>query len=132
MPKGKSNTSSSTPEPLPQGTEFTFVVQGRPTPKGRPRMTRRGRVYTPQTTLEAEDAIVAAIPDDAPIFNCAVQMEITFTKDSTSVTIRDAPDWVTNLRGDIDNYVKLLMYGIQKAGIIPNDKQVVHVDAVKI
>ena len=59
-------------------------------------------------------------------------MEITFTKDSTSVTIRDAPDWVTNLRGDIDNYVKLLMDGIQKAGIIPNDKQVVHVDAVKI
>ena len=39
--------------------EVRLLVAGRPVPKGRPRMGRGGRVYTPQTTRDYE-ALVAA------------------------------------------------------------------------
>ena len=36
---------------------LTFTVYGKPVAKGRPRMTRNGHVYTPQTTREYEERI---------------------------------------------------------------------------
>ena len=36
---------------------LTFSVPGVPTPKGRPRMTRRGRVYTPAKTVAYERTV---------------------------------------------------------------------------
>jgi Holliday junction resolvase RusA-like endonuclease len=35
------------------------------------------------------------------------------------------------LRGDLDNYIKLCLDGCQRAGIIPNDRLVVQLKAVK-
>ena len=46
--------------------EHAFIVEGRPKPKGRPRMTRRGRVYTPKETLEYEAKIAEAEAYGAP------------------------------------------------------------------
>ena len=36
---------------------LTFTVYGKPVAKGRPRMTKSGHVYTPQTTREHEERI---------------------------------------------------------------------------
>lgn len=133
MPAGKSKTSSQklVKEPTSDG-EFTFVVQGRPVPKGRPRMTRRGRVYTPKESIEAEELIAEIIGDKAPVFDGPVSVEMIFSKESTTVTVRALDDAQTGLRGDLDNYVKLLLDGIQRSPLIENDRQVLHIDAVKI
>jgi hypothetical protein len=36
-------------------------IETKPIPKGRPRMTRSGRVYTPARTLESEEIIRSII-----------------------------------------------------------------------
>lgn len=134
MPKGKSPTSSPEPEKTQPPGEFTFVVHGRPVPKGRPRMTRRGRVYTPKETILAEEQVVEAInqADTVPEFSGPVSVMMIFEKDSTIVKVRSMNDTSTKLRGDLDNYIKLLMDGIQRSPLIENDRQVMHIDAVKI
>ena len=40
---------------------YELVIEGRPRTKGRPRMTRSGRAYTPKETVEAENRIVEAV-----------------------------------------------------------------------
>ncbi len=128
--KGKSADSSATPSAKPPD-EFSFVVPGRPQPKGRPRMSRKGRVYTPKETVEAERAYAQAVDDNPPVFEGPVAVEMTFCAEATYVTIRRIAEWHTPLRGDLDNYIKLCLDGCQRAGIIPNDRLVVQVKAVK-
>lgn len=81
-----------------------------PRVKERPRMTRRGRVFTPERTLAAEAAIAAAwkrkFPRRKPLEG-PVRMEVHFDKKGQLVTITPIED-KTVLRGDLDNYVKLI------------------------
>ena len=56
---------------------------------------------------------------------------MTFCAEATYITIRKIAEWHTPLRGDLDNYIKLCLDGCQRAGIIPNDRLVVQVKAVK-
>ena len=128
----KSDNSSMTQKDEQSVDEFSFLVHGRPVPKGRPRMSRKGRVYTPAKTVSAEEEYSIAVGDDAPIFEGPVRVELTFNVDSTMVTIIPAGDWKSPLRGDLDNYIKLALDGIQRAGIIVNDSQVVHIEATKL
>ena len=61
--KDKSTDSSQTPNSGQQSPdEFSFVVPGRPQPKGRPRMSRKGRVYTPKETVEAANIHTGRLP----------------------------------------------------------------------
>ena len=111
--------------------EFSFVVPGRPQPKGRPRMSRKGRVYTPKETIEAEKTYIEALGDNAPVFDGPVAVEMTFCEEATYIIVRSLNEWQTPLRGDLDNYIKLCLDGCQRAGIIPNDRLVVQVKASK-
>jgi Holliday junction resolvase RusA-like endonuclease len=127
---GKSKGSSKT-QPAGQPDEFSFVVPERPQPKGRPRMSRKGRVYTPKETVLAEKSYIDAVPEDPPVFEGPVAVEMTFCEEATYVTVRSLKQWQTPLRGDLDNYVKLCLDGCQRAGIIPNDRLVVQLEASK-
>ncbi len=129
MPKSKSKKSLMTQAQEPC---VEFIVEGRPKPKGRPRMTRRGRVYTPIETIEAEELYAETIAGKYEQFEGPVTVILKFSKDNTYVQICSAGDWKSPLRGDLDNYIKLALDGIQRAGLIKNDKQVVHVDAIKV
>lgn len=84
-----------------------FVALGRPQVKQRPRMTRRGRVFTPARTLEAEAALAAQY--DGPLFTGPIAIQMCLSADRTHIWIEDL-DYVPirTLRGDLDNYVKLL------------------------
>ena len=129
---GKSTGSSPTPNSGQQSPdEFSFVVPGRPQPKGRPRMSRKGRVYTPKETVEAEKAYAQAVGDDPPVFDGPVTVEMTFCEEATYITVRSLTEWKTPLRGDLDNYIKLCLDGCQRAGVIPNDRLVVRLKASK-
>jgi crossover junction endodeoxyribonuclease RusA len=100
----------------------------KPTPKGRPRMTRYGRVFTPKTTLEAEAFIAQKY--DGPQYEGTVQVECVFTPEGTSVTLTPLTSEQSKLRGDLDNYVKLLMDGLNGVAWA-DDKQVTVIKAEK-
>lgn len=108
--------------------EYTFVVPGRPRVKERPRHGRNGRVYTPRETLEREKMVAAVY--GGPKFEGPVVVDVTFGQDNTSVTIIELDQEPTKLRGDIDNYVKLILDALNGVAW-DDDRQVVILTAAK-
>lgn len=109
---------------------YTFILETKPTPKGRPRMTRRGRVYTPATTLQAEAELKAAY--GGPLYEGPVSLDVTYSP--TKVVITVTPLLYTTpskLRGDLDNYIKLTMDSLNGVAWA-DDKQVHTVIAEKV
>lgn len=89
---------------------LSFVLDGTPVPKGRPK-AGKGRVYTPERTRVAEEmvAMLTLSKREAP-FVGDVQVLIEFR--------------VKQWRGDLDNCGKLMLDGIVKGGALQNDRQV--------
>jgi Holliday junction resolvase RusA-like endonuclease len=94
-------------------------------------MSRKGRVYTPKETVLAEKSYIAAAGENPPVFDGPVSVEMTFCEEATHITVRSLKEWQTPLRGDLDNYVKLCLDGCQRAGVIPNDRLVMRLEAAK-
>lgn len=112
--------------------KHTQIYAVRPQVKQRPRMTRRGKAYTPIKTHLAENVIGEGWT--GPKFEGAIYMEVEFTKDSSVVTvgILDAGSYPPSpLRGDIDNYLKLVMDGLNGIAY-EDDNQIRLVKAVKL
>jgi crossover junction endodeoxyribonuclease RusA len=107
----------------------TVFVPHKPVPKGRPRMTRRGRVFTPQRTLEAE-ALVREAWGDNPKFTGTVGIVMLLETDGTLITVFPHEAAPQKLRGDIDNYVKTIMDGLNGKAW-DDDKQVTYLVAEK-
>ena len=104
----------------------------RPTVKGRPRLGRRGRVFTPEKTLQAEAVIADQWRKErAPYYETPVMLEATFTDKSTEITITPlSDDHTSKLRGDTDNYLKLVCDALNGVAY-PDDKQVMIISGEK-
>ena len=113
--------------------EFRITVQGAPKSKGRPRLGRRGRVYTPIATHEAETVVRTTWQENGgPKFDGPIELEVDFYKDRTEVIVRQSETLeLSKLRGDIDNYLKLLMDGLNGVAW-EDDRQVVWVYSAKM
>lgn len=103
---------------------FTFRVDTRPTVKGRPRLGRRGRVFTPVRTLEAEAVIAERYRQlRGPYYEGPVSIEALFEPTGIDVTITPLAEHTSKLRGDTDNYLKLLCDALNGVAF-PDDKAV--------
>ena len=115
----------------------SMTVPGVPVPKGRPRLCRSGRAFTPQKTRDAE-ARVAAVArrhikhkyeKGAPLY-----MWVTFYMPipaSWSEKKREAHRGKYHTsRADLDNILKLIMDGMKDCW--HDDSQVVEIHAIKI
>jgi Holliday junction resolvase RusA-like endonuclease len=78
--------------------------------------------------LDAEAAIAAAW--DGPKFEGPVKLTVVFLYDSIEVTVEKYPDGSSRLRGDVDNYLKTVMDGLNGVAW-EDDKQVFAVVAEK-
>lgn len=107
---------------------YTFTHAGKPQVKQRPRMGRNGRVYTPKATLEAEGELAADY--DGPLFEGPLALYMYFFPNETVIALSDTACVASPLRGDIDNYTKLVLDGLQGIAY-PNDRQVTAIVAAK-
>lgn len=89
----------------------TLAIELRAVTKGRPQF-ERGRAHTPKRTREFEEQVawaartVPPIPRDARL---SVELSL-FSK--------------RKLTGDLDNYAKAILDGLQKGGLFENDGQI--------
>lgn len=102
--------------------KHTQTFRFKPRPKQRPRLGRKGRVFTPAETLEFERTIKEHY--NGPLFETGVNITITLNKDSFTVTVSEhAKLEPSPLRGDIDNYAKSIMDGLN--GVAYTDDRLV-------
>jgi len=124
-------TNDSTTRPVaPPGATYTFIAGGAPKVKERPRFTN-GRTYSSRAQSIAET--VMAQQYVGPIFEGPVSVQVDYYGMQQIVSITSVPEWkwFHGLRGDIDNYVKLTLDAMQKAGAFKNDSKVFEVVARK-
>lgn len=100
---------------------ISIRVTGKPVPKGRPRFTRYGGVFTPATTVEYENRVAATWTETYGDMALNGQLE-AFLYFGT----------VNHHKQDIDNLAKSALDGLQKAGAFVNgDEQVYKITASK-
>lgn len=106
-----------------------FHIPMVPVPKGRPRMTRGGAVYTPRKTHDAENFIRGWVkrswhsaPMDGPI-----SVSIRFWLPKPSSNRKTAP-W--GHCGDLDNYAKTVLDALNKL-VYTDDCQICHLELSK-
>ena len=92
-------------------------------------MTRRGRVFTPAQTLEFEALVREAWEHE--LIEGDISVNIVFMKDKFEVTVEATDKYEpTKLRGDIDNYVKAVLDGLNGKAFI-DDKYIRKMTVVK-
>ena len=98
-----------------------FHIPGRAVPKGRPRMTKTGGVYTPKTTVDYEKLVAAA-------WNNKYGMLALNGKLRIAIHI-----WTDrHAKQDVDNLAKSILDGMQRAGAFAQgDEQVYSLGVVK-
>jgi len=98
-----------------------FRIDGRAVPKGRPRMTKMGGVYTPKTTVDWEKIVAAAWNDNYGMLSLNGKLRVTINV----YTDRHA-------KQDVDNLAKSILDGMQRAGAFADgDHQVYSLGIVK-
>lgn len=114
---------------MPKRLTHTVTIAMTPRAKGRPRMTRTGRAYTPKTTKDAEALIGASW--DGPRFDGPVDVVVTFARNEIKVTVRShKTEHKSRVRGDIDNLCKTVLDGLNGVAW-DDDRQVVVLQASK-
>jgi crossover junction endodeoxyribonuclease RusA len=117
---------------MTSSNQHTIIIESRPVPKGRPRLGRRGRVFTPIKTLEAEALINGHWKmSDGPQFEGPVFLHVELTPTSMEITVGESTLETSKLRGDVDNYIKTIMDGLNGVAWT-DDKQVHYVEAWKM
>ena len=99
----------------------TQTFEWRPKTKARPRVTKYG-TYTEKATLDAEKNL--ANQYNGPVFDGPISVKIEFTNTQVHLTIEDCDPYENRkLNGDIDNFAKLLLDGLNTIAYI-DDRQI--------
>ena len=95
-------------------------------------MTRTGRAYTPKETKEYEQSIADAY-SGVLFAEGPLHVTLIFDNDKTEITIRSMRNKSnpSKLRGDIDNYAKSILDGLNGVAYT-DDKQIVSLELRKL
>lgn len=116
-------------------------VPGLPVAAERPRLGRRRKAFTPAKTIAAEVAVAAELmrrygcgPEPTQHLygpDQALMLMVDYSADGARIRLTPLADRAKAMRGDVDNYLKTTMDGLQKGGAFKNDGQIVSVVADK-
>lgn len=115
--------------------ESRFVIKGEAVPKGRPRVNKRGWLYTPERTKEYELRVASSFiglkHKKALKVNIEVYMAIpkSVTK-ANKLKMAAGEIRPTKANGDLDNIVKAILDGLNGIAY-EDDRQVVEINATK-
>ena len=126
--------------------DFSFVCEGVPTPKGRPRFSSRGgfvRTYTPAETENAEKKIREKSatgmknagnfePTKLPVKICVnffLPIPKSFSKKKTEDCLNGMV--MPTSKPDLDNFLKLFLDAMNKV-VYMDDSQIVEIFATKV
>lgn len=114
-----------------------FKIPGNPIGKGRPRFTRMGHAYTPDTTAEYEKKVKSLIPKDVRLEGpVSIYIEASYpipkgTSQKKLVRMLEGHEQPLK-KPDLDNVIKIILDSIQGiGGVIEDDKQVMEIHAEK-
>ena len=120
---------------------FSLDVEGVPVPKGRPRVTRAGHVYTPQKTREYEGRIrnatmILMAGREPTALPCVVHVGVFFEPPRSLSKKKRAELFAGGgfhaIKPDLDNVVKAALDGICGENMaIFDDKQIVEICCYK-
>lgn len=100
---------------------LSIRVDGKPVPKGRPRFSKYGGVYTPATTVEYENRVADAWKQSYGDLSLGGKLQAFMYFGSYN-----------HVKQDIDNLAKSALDGLQRAGAFVNgDEQVYKLTASK-
>lgn len=114
---------------------YSFTHLARPRVKERPRAGLHGRkLYTPKSTLDAQAELAASYK--GPLYEGPIEIGMNFCPDHTFVqlfpwTDPSGAEYVSPLRGDTDNYSKLVLDALEGVAYA-NDRQVMAISAAKL
>jgi Holliday junction resolvase RusA-like endonuclease len=121
----------------------TFMVEGTPVPKGRPRFARRGKfvsTYSPKTTVDYETKVSEAAqvamgnsePLETPVgayIYITLPIPASYSKKRTQACL--SGEERPTKKSDIDNFCKAVLDGM--GGIVfVNDSQIVSLHSTKV
>jgi Holliday junction resolvase RusA-like endonuclease len=135
LSKLEKQSAPSTPQ-VATSPFFSLDMAGTPVPKGRPRMTKAGRVYTPSATRAYEDAIrlqtrVLMAPRHPTKEPCVVHAAF-FLAFPVSWNVIKRKATRHSVRPDLDNLLKSVLDGIcGERMAIQNDSQIIEIHAFK-
>lgn len=120
---------------------LTLTIPGNPVPKGRPRARvvngKFAQLYTPKETREYEDKIAALVHANGhvqPVEGPATLHVVAVMKRPQRLCRKRDKDGLLpahDCKVDLDNIVKAVSDGLQKSGVLPDDRQIVEVRAWK-
>jgi Holliday junction resolvase RusA-like endonuclease len=95
--------------------EYVVTVPGKPTGKGRPRFTRKGRVFTPEATVSAENWVQACAYEQVgqPLLDGPLEVEVSavFEIPASWAFVKQAEALAGSVlptgKPDLDNIAKL-------------------------
>lgn len=127
---------------------FSFIVQGTPKPKARPRFRRTPnfvQTYTPETTVNWEQTIVSQVKHqiatitamigpgqlDVLPFAGRIMADVRINSVRPKSASKSVEFPLKAQPGDVDNLAKSVLDALQLAGVIEDDKTVTDLTAYK-
>lgn len=111
----------------PSRKTFMEYFNIKPKVKQRPRMSRRGHVFTPAATALYESQVAGAYrgsPNATDFEGLPISVRIILDKDGFDLTIEELREWLpSKLRGDLDNYAKAILDALNGVAF-DDDRQV--------